>query len=397
MTESFPLPQGFTAAGVYCGIKSDARKRDLALFVSEREASAAGVFTQNRVVGAPVKVSRERVPGKARAVLINSGNSNACTGDRGVEDARWMTAETARRLDCPADQVLVCSTGVIGRFLPRESLERGFPQVVAALGHTPEHFLNANQGMLTTDTVTKQSTRELQLNGQTVRVSGAAKGAAMIAPNMATMLGVVLTDAQLTPTQADVALRTAVDHSFNCISVDGHTSTSDTVLLLANAAAGTGPLKDDDLRAICRAIDEVCQELAQAIIRDAEGAGHFVTVDVRGCRDAAEARQIAKAICDGMLVKSAITGNDPNWGRIISAAGYCGINVTEQEMSLWINGAEIYRAGTPVNFDAGAVSQSMKGGEVHLELTCTRGNSDVRYWTTDLTAEYVRLNSEYTT
>jgi glutamate N-acetyltransferase/amino-acid N-acetyltransferase len=241
MSETFPLPAGFRAAGVHCGVKKDAGLLDLAVFVSDAPCTAAGVFTQNKVVGAPVKVSRTRVPrASARAVIINSGNANACTGERGDADARWMTAELANQLGCDAEDVLVCSTGVIGRFLPLDKLKQGIPQALEQLAGTPEAFHNAARGMMTTDTVSKQAVREVEFAGQTVRISGAAKGAAMIGPNMATMLSVIMTDAALTPREADRMLREAVNQSFNCISVEGHTSTSDTVILLASGQASGG-------------------------------------------------------------------------------------------------------------------------------------------------------------
>jgi glutamate N-acetyltransferase / amino-acid N-acetyltransferase len=394
------LPQGFRTAGHACGIKSDPGKLDLSLFVSEVPATAAGVFTQNRVVGAPVKVSRERVPGEtARAVIINSGNSNACTGERGIEDARWMTAQIARLIGCPDSDVLVCSTGVIGRFLPKEKLAAGFAPVVEKLGDSPDHLVAAARGIMTTDTVHKLSTRIVEINGQRVTVTGAAKGAAMIAPNMATMLAVVMTDAALSPDEANRMLREAVDASFNCISVDGHTSTSDTVLLLANGQSGAGIPDALSIRdaGLGQAVAEVCADLAQQIIRDAEGAEHFVTIDVAGCTSRDEAARIARTVAESDLVKTAITGNDPNWGRIVSAAGYAGIAFAESECSLSMNGHALYEAGTPVAHDAAAVSDAMAGGEVHIELTFTRGDASIRFWTTDLTAEYVRLNSEYTT
>lgn len=398
-TPDVPLPIGFRAAGVHCGIKSDASRLDLSLLAADGPCSAAGVFTQNRVVGAPVKVSRSRLPrGTARGVVINSGNSNACTGDRGIADAEWMTAEVARQLGCPADDVLVCSTGIIGRFLPREKLEAGIPAVAARLASGPPALLDAARGMMTTDTVPKLATRRIEIAGRPVTVSGVCKGAAMIAPNMATMLAVVLTDAALPAFIAQGLLREAVDVSFNAISVDGHTSTSDSVLLLASGRSGAdaapGGVVDAQFR---QAVTEVCQALSQQIIRDAEGAAHFVTVDVRGLRTLAEARRIARAVCEGPLVKTAITGNDPNWGRIVSAAGYAGVEFAEPDVSLWVNGLLLYDRGTPAPFDADAASRSMASGEVHIDLQFTLGDAAARMWTSDLTQEYVRLNSEYTT
>lgn len=392
------LPLGFSAAGHACGLKSDPSTLDLALFVSDRPAAAAGVFTQNRVCGAPVQVCRERLPrGTARGVVINSGNSNACTGDRGLTDARWMTSLAAEGIGCSAEDILVCSTGVIGRLLPREKLATGIPEVARGLATGAEGFHRAARGMMTTDTRPKQATRTIEVGGKTVRISGAAKGAAMISPNMATMLCVIMTDAVVAVPALPVMLKSAVERSFNCITIDGHTSTSDTVLLLANGASGASLLGTSEADAFQGALDDVCMELSQKIIRDGEGASHFVTLDVKGLESHEAAVKIARAVCDSALVKTAITGNDPNWGRIVSAAGYSGVPFKEQECSLVVNGFPLYRAGTPIPFDEAAVSAAMKTGELHIELTFTRGSHAVRFWTTDLTAEYVRLNADYTT
>lgn len=392
------LPQGFRAAGIHCGIKKNQSKLDLALFVSDLPATAAGVFTQNQVCGAPVKVSRERVPAEAaRAVVINSGIANAATGERGIEDARWMTGCIAAELECPNEAVLVCSTGVIGNYLPRAQLAAGLISIAQQLDATPAAFLAGATGMMTTDTVPKQSVRDVSVAGGSVRVSGAAKGAAMIGPNMATMLAVVMTDADLSPEAADGILRHAVDRSFNSISVEGHTSTSDSVILLANGASGTGELNPEDIAAVASAVDQVCLELAQAIIRDAEGAEHFVTVHARGFASAADAREVCRTVCNDALVKTAVTGNDPNWGRIVSACGRTPVKLTEQNLSLRINGTRIYEAGAPTDFDASAVSATMATGEVLIEIDSDLGDCSARFWTSDLTQEYVRLNSEYTT
>ncbi|MEZ6065740.1 MAG: bifunctional glutamate N-acetyltransferase/amino-acid acetyltransferase ArgJ [Planctomycetaceae bacterium] len=392
------LPLGFRAAGAACGIKSVADRLDLALFVSDLPATAAGVFTQNRVVGAPVKVSRGRVPRlSARGVVINSGNSNACTGERGVTDAEWMTATVADLIGYDAEDILVCSTGVIGRFLPRHKLEAGLPKVAAILQPTAESFNAAARGMMTTDTVAKQVSKTITLGGRQVTLAGACKGAAMIAPNMATMIAVLMTDAALPPALADRLLRDAVKLSFNAISVDGHTSTSDTVLLLANGASGASVDSAGDIDTFRDALTEVCQQLSQAIIRDAEGANHIVTVDISGLRTDEEALEIARTIADGILVKCALTGNDPNWGRIVSAAGYTSVCFEESDVSLWVNGVPLYEAGTPVAFDESDVSRRMATGEIHIDLRFTLGEAKARMWTSDLTQEYVRLNSEYTT
>ncbi|QDT18023.1 bifunctional glutamate N-acetyltransferase/amino-acid acetyltransferase ArgJ [Alienimonas californiensis] len=388
--ESVPLPAGFSAAGLHCGVKSDPAKRDLALFVSDRPATAAGVFTQNVVVGAPVQVSRERVPtDAARAVVINSGCSNVSTGERGLADARAMTAAVAAALACDEEAVTVCSTGVIGQFLNMNAIRSGLPQVVAGLGDAPDDLRAAAEGMRTTDTFPKLSTRTVG----PVRVSGAGKGAAMIAPNMATMLAVVLTDAALAPADADRLLRAAVDRSFNRISVDGHQSTSDTVLLLANGAAGPC-----DEHAFAAALNDVCEELATDIIRDAEGATHFVTVDVTGLPSDEAATTIARSVADSPLVKTAIHGADPNWGRIISAAGYAGVPFDPGRFDLDVNGHAVCRGGVPTDFDEAIVSEAIRSNrDCTLTLNFHDGPGACRFWTCDLTAEYVRLNADYTT
>jgi glutamate N-acetyltransferase/amino-acid N-acetyltransferase len=395
----FNLPAGFRAAGVHCGIKNDPAKLDLALFVADGPATATGVFTTNLVCGAPVKVSRARLPrATARAVIMNSGNANACTGARGDDDARWMTAQVAGSLGCAEDDVLVCSTGVIGRFLPRPKLADGIPTAIARLASSPASFRDAATAMMTTDTFPKLVSRSREIAGSRFTVSGAAKGAAMIAPNMATMLAVIMTDAPLGPQRAGAALKHAVERSFNCISVDGHMSTSDTVLLFSTNTREIGLLSPADHVQIQEMIDQATTELAQAIIRDAEGASHFVTLEVRGLRTREEAYRIAKSIADSPLVKTAIAGGDPNWGRIISAAGYAGVPLREEDMTLRINGTLLYQSGAPVEFDAKRISESIRANrDVSIDLDLTLGDQSVRFWTSDLTAEYVRLNADYTT
>ncbi len=396
------LPAGFQACGTTCGIKASG-KSDLALFVSDRVSSVAGVFTQNRVCGAPVTVSKSRVPsGSARGVIINSGNSNAATGQAGIENAEAMTAAVAQQLNCEPRQILICSTGVIGVPLPMQTILSGIPHAVQQLGNSDECLKRAAEAIMTTDTFAKLTSVDIVLNGSTVGVAGVAKGAAMIAPNMATMLSVIMTDAALSSEQCDAILRFGVDRTFNCISVDGHTSTSDTVLLLANGAAGTRHNNVEQFNLIRDAVQQVCQKLSTDIIRDAEGADHFITIDVSGLSNREFAFRMAKQIADSPLVKTAITGADPNWGRIVSAAGYAGVDFDTAFLSLRINGMEVYRAGTPVPFSATDLSATLRNNrDVHLQLHLSggpcAGKEFVRFWTSDLTCEYVRLNSEYTT
>lgn len=395
--EHHQLPKGFRTAGVTSGIK-ESKLPDLALFVTDVPAVAAGVFTQNQVVGAPVIVCRERVPSEQiRAVVINSGNANACTGERGLTDARQMTSIVAEELSTNSENVLVCSTGVIGHFLPMETVGRGIRSAAAELGAQPANLLAAAKAIMTTDTTEKVVSKQVTIGDQPVTITGVAKGAAMIAPNMATMLSVIMTDCKLDASVADMLLKHAVDRSFNCISVEGHTSTSDTVLLLANGESKVAIADDKSLGQMQTALADVCQQLSQKIIRDAEGAQHFVKVDVTGMPDVVSARKVAKAVCESPLAKTAITGNDPNWGRIVSAAGYAGVTFLERDVSLTLNGVVIYEWGRPTVYDEAALSQSMASGEVTIHLEFRLGGEQVTYWTCDLTAEYIRLNADYTT
>jgi glutamate N-acetyltransferase/amino-acid N-acetyltransferase len=387
------LARGYRYAGIVSGLRSEPDRRDVAVVVSDRPATAAGVFTQNRVCAAPVQVSRARLPrADARAIVCCSGNANACTGEQGLADARRMAALVARELGCSPEQVLVASTGVIGRPLPMPILEAGIPMAVREAAPGRDALNHAAHAILTTDTGIKIATRAQP--GFTV--TGFAKGAAMIGPNMATMLGFVLTDAAVAESDLQHALKAAADQSFNCISVEGHTSTNDTVFALAN---GDGPrLAGPELAAFQDAVTSVCVELARKIAIDAEGAEHLITIDVDGCRTDAEAKQVAKTIAESALVKTAVFGADPNWGRVVSAAGYSGVSFDEKDLSLWMGDMLLYRGGTPVPFDAAAASAYLKHNrEVHFKLRFALGSGRCTFHTCDLTNEYVRLNADYTT
>ncbi|WP_425400347.1 bifunctional glutamate N-acetyltransferase/amino-acid acetyltransferase ArgJ [Aeoliella sp.] len=397
MTPHFPA--GFSGSAVHAGIKQTAGKEDVALVLSDRPAVGVGVYTQNLVCAAPVTFDRFITPSEnVRAVVINSGVANACTGDRGDEDCQKMAQLVAEACDLDDNQTLVLSTGVIGVHLPMEKIASGIQQVSKSLSSDDEALERTARGMMTTDTVTKIRGRQFELDGVKLTVTGLAKGAAMIGPNMATMLSVVMTDANVTPRDAHQALQDAVSETFNCISVDGHTSTNDTVLLLANGAAGGPVLAGRQLDAFRATLYEVCEDLAQSIPADGEGATHLVTVEVHGCRTRAEAVKIGKTIADSPLVKTAIHGADPNWGRVVSAAGYAGVPFNPHHVSLHINGLLVYERGAPVDFDEAAVSKSMaEERETSLLLILDEGSAAARFWTTDLTAEYVRLNADYTT
>jgi glutamate N-acetyltransferase/amino-acid N-acetyltransferase len=391
------VPEGFAASGVAAGIKASGNP-DIALIVADRRCAAAGTFTQNRVAAAPVQWCRSIVPtDRVRAIVVNAGNANAATGAEGLANARRMAERVARLLECEPDQVLVASTGVIGRQLPMEKVEPGIDAAFRALAEGPDGFDAAARAIMTTDTRPKVARRAIDLGERgEASILGIAKGAAMIGPNMATMLAFLVTDARVGPGQLQGMLSAAVDDSFNCISVEGHTSTNDSVILLSRQDGL--PLAGDAVRAVARAVREVCVELARAIVEDAEGATHSIEIDVAGCRDRDEAKAIALSVANSALVKTAIHGADPNWGRIVSAAGYAGVPFDESEMSLQLNGIPLYEAGAPLPFDAGAASKSLRDNRrVQIALRFTRGEASVRFWTSDLTAEYIRLNADYTT
>jgi glutamate N-acetyltransferase / amino-acid N-acetyltransferase len=398
MSEKLLIPVGFRAAGVRAGIKASGSP-DLAVLVADRPCSAAGTFTTNRIAAAPVQWDRQRVPaGDVRAVIINAGNANAATGAQGLQDVRRTAELAADRLGCRPDQVLVASTGVIGHPLPMAKVEAGLQQALDAASAEGEAFRAAAQAILTTDTKPKVVSRVTAIGDHPVRLLGLAKGAAMIGPRMATMLGFLLTDARVSPGLLQGILSEAVEESFNCISVEGHTSTNDTVLLLAGGTADRPALKGDDLKAFAALLRDACTELARMIADDGEGATHLITVDVSGCRDRETARAIARAVADSPLVKTAIHGADPNWGRIVSAAGYAGVVFQEAELSLWLNDTPLYRDGAPLPFDAPAVSALLRARrDTHIRLTLNQGTAAIRFWTCDLTADYIRLNADYTT
>jgi glutamate N-acetyltransferase/amino-acid N-acetyltransferase len=397
MTHS--IPKGFRLAGVYSGVKRNPDSNDLTLLVCDERATAAGVYTTNLICAAPVTLDRARTPSdNIRVVVVNSGNANACTGDQGDRDAQEMVRLAAEACGASEDQALVMSTGIIGEHLSMEKIATGITAAADVLGTNDESLIAAARGIITTDKDIKLASRPLTLGGREYQVTGMAKGAGMIGPKMATMLGIVMTDAPLTPTDAQTLLTSVADETFNCISVEGHTSTNDTVLLLASGAAGGPPLAGDDLAALGNAVTEVCTELARAIPTDGEGASHLITLDVCGCADREDARTIARTIADSPLVKTAATGNDPNWGRIVSAAGYAGVPFDPAKVGLSINGTMLYKDGAPIEFDAAAVSTSMRENfETHIRLQLGEGDAQIRFYTSDLTVEYIHINADYHT
>lgn len=394
------IPKGYRFSAVHAGLKSERGLLDLSLLVSDNPAAAAGVFTQNLVCGAPVQYDRQRVPCEdVRCVVVNTRYANACTGEQGIRDAEEM-ADTASKVVCgEAGKALVMSTGVIGVNLPMDKIRKGITDAASCLSVSENSFIDFAKGMMTTDTVEKYVTAQLRLeSGEVVTVSGACKGAAMIAPNLATMLAVIFTDAAIDKEVAQKLLTKAAENSFNSISVEGHTSTSDTLLLLANGAAVSGKLTGVDLERFESCVCDLCVELAVKIPSDGEGISHLVTIEVEGCADKDSAKIIARKVAEDVLVKTAIAGADPNWGRVISAVGTSGIIFDPKKLSFYLNDFELFRNGEPQKFDKKIVSNSIKNNRnTTLKLIFNEGTQKTKFWTTDLTTEYVKLNSDYTT
>ena len=392
---SVTSPVGFRAGALHSGIKSDPAKPDLALLVSDFPCVAAATFTQNRFAAAPVVLDRERIAsGQARVIVANSGNANACTGQRGLDNARQMAAWAAERVDLPAEQVLVASTGIIGHHLPMEKIRDGLNRLELAA----DGGLLAAQGIMTTDTRRKSIAVQFEIGGKPVRIGGMSKGAGMIHPNMATLLCFITSDAECDLAFARAALKTAVVESFNMITIDGDTSTNDTCVLLANGASGVrfdGCGVESAL--FQQALNEVAQYLAQAIVADGEGAERTMRVEVRGALSEREARLAARAVAGSALTKAALHGADPNWGRILCAVGYSGADCNPDLAELLIGGVTLVRDGAPLAFDEAAASAAMKADEVEIVVDLHQGGGRAVAWGCELTEAYVVENSAYST
>ena len=389
-------PAGFRAAGVHCGIKS--KGLDLAVVASDTPASVAAVFTTNLAQAAPIVVSREHVTrggGKASAIVVNSGCANACTGAEGLEHARAMAQATGAALSGDAGGVLVASTGVIGVKLDMEKVQRGITEAVAALSRDGGEA--AARAIMTTDPFPKSAAVEVNADAGSFRIGGIAKGSGMIEPLMATMLGFLTTDAAVDAALLQRALKAACDDTFNAISVDGECSTNDCVFVLANGASGVR-LEAQDFDALVDALKQVCEPLAIAIVRGGEGATKLVTVNVSGGVSSDDARRAARAIANSPLVKTAIHGGDPNWGRLVAVAGRSGARFVLDNAAVRIGGIELFKDGSPYDERAPQAAEYLKGTEISVDVDLgTGGPGRSRMWTCDLTAEYVRINAEYRT
>ena len=393
------FPEGFVAAGVRCGLKTTGE--DLALLVSDSAASVAGVFTTNRVQAACVQYSRRIIKnGTARAIIVNAGNANACNGEQGDTDNRTLAEWVSRRLNIPPDAVLTASTGIIGHRMPMDKLETGVEEAIQNLDRDSETDSRVARAIMTTDTRPKSFAVEVDSTQWVapIRFGGVCKGAGMIAPNMATMLGFLTTDARLPAPLLQEALNRAVAQSFNSVTIDGDTSTNDMCLLMASGM-GQGEIsrQSDGFEDFVEALTRVGITLAQQIARDGEGATKLVEVVVRGAATEAGAHRIARTIAESPLVKTALFGNDPNWGRILMAAGRAGVPFDPAYLDVFIGPFQVFSGGAGQDFDKDAANQYLKASDVQIVLDLNMGDEVATVWTCDYSYDYIRINAEYHT
>jgi glutamate N-acetyltransferase/amino-acid N-acetyltransferase len=395
------LPRGFRFAATACGLKKTGAL-DLAIFSSDVPASAAAVFTQNLVVAAPVTLSKKHLQlskGRMRAVVVNAGNANCATGAQGDSASLRTVEETARRLRVQPHEVFVCSTGVIGVQLPVEKILRALPSLTRNRRPSARSFVELSLAICTTDTRPKTAAASFKMAGKKVHLVGCAKGAGMIHPNMATTLAFVVTDAAISPPLLQKTLHEVTRRTFNSISVDGDTSTNDTLLVLANGEAGAPAIQKNSkaYRAFTAALEEVCQSLALQIVADGEGSQRVIEIEVRHAKSETAARRIAETIATSPLVKTAFAGGDPNWGRIFAAAGRSGVKFDPALVDIQMAGIPVLRRGQPLDFNERAASNKLLAEHVPVVVDLHAGDARARYWTCDFTAEYVRINASYRT
>lgn len=393
---SVAAPRGFWAGTAACGLKKKGGE-DLAIIFSERPAVAAAVFTQNLVFAAPVQVSREHLRNKShRAIVVNSGGANACTGVEGLKDSRHTAHLVAEYFNCDEEEVLVASTGVIGQRLDMTKIESGIREATAKLSR--QSGWQVADAIMTTDTRPKRASKRIKLNGKTVTIAGVAKGSGMIHPNMATLLSFVTTDAAISKPALNAALKLAVNHSFNRVTVDGDSSTNDTLAALANGAAENDPITKAagaDFESFTKALTDVCRDLAIQVARDGEGARKLITIHVRRAPSEREAGKIAVTVATSPLVKTAIAGADANWGRILAAAGRSGAKFDVSKVEIKIGNLTVARNGRGLSFSEERALEILKRDEVTITIDLHQGDADVTEWTCDMTEGYIRINADY--
>ena len=395
-----PAVPGFKAAGLYCGIKTDCIK-DLALIVSESPANAAAVFTKNRVVSPGVTWSRRalRKSGSCRAIIVNSGNANAVTGSKGFKDCDAITKKIAQELGIPQTEVFIASTGIIGVPLPSHKILQATPKLVSSLGGKAKNWTDASEAIMTTDLISKSDRISFSYKGKRIVIGGITKGSGMVHPNMATMLGFVFTDAVIDSKTLKMALTEAADRSFNRITVDGDNSTNDCVAILANGKAKNSTIKPGTpaYREFLKALTKLCKNLASKIVLDGEGATKFVTVRVQGGQTRKQAYLIANSVATSSLVKTAIFGEDPNWGRIFCAVGNAGADFDPDMVDISLNKNRLLKNGTPTNLPPQNLVKAMQQHEINITIDLKCGKEWEEVLTCDLSYDYVKINAEYTT
>lgn len=396
MDFSLAAPKGFLAGTAACRLKKKGGE-DLAIIFSERPAVAAAVFTQNLVVAAPVLLSREHLRHRThRAIIVNSGGANACTGQEGLDDARQTAQIVAEYFNCDDREVLVASTGVIGARLDMVKIESGVSQATAELSR--QNGWKVAEAIMTTDTRPKRASRRIKLGGQSVTIAGVAKGSGMIHPNMATLLSFVTTDAAISKPALNAALKHAVNQSFNRVTVDGDTSTNDMLAALANGAAGNDPISKTsgaDFEAFTKALTDVCRDLAIQVARDGEGARKLITIHIRHAPNEKMAHRIAETIATSPLVKTAIAGADANWGRILAAAGRSGVKFDVSKVEIKIGNLVVARNGRGLDFSEERALEILKRDDVAVTVDLHQGDAQVTEWTCDMTEDYIHINADY--
>lgn len=390
------VSRGFKAAGLKCGLKKN--KKDLALLYSEVPARASALFTTNRIQAAPLKITKEQLRnGRAQAIIINSGNANACTGEKGLEAARLMTEQTARSLKIKEKDVLVASTGIIGVPLPLDKISPGIKKLASGLKDAGG--FSAAEAIMTTDTFPKEIAVRLRVKGKEVSIGGMAKGSGMVSPHLATMLSFITTDALIAKRDLKKALKDSVAKSFNMITIDGDMSTNDMVIILANGLAENEEIKEGEksLKAFREALDFLTFSLARMLVTDGEGATKFVEIKVKNARSFQEAKKAAHFIANSTLVKTALFGEDANWGRIMAALGQAGVKLKEEKVGICLGGQVLVRGGQAAKFDEARIKKIMSGDHIPITVDLKLGRSEATVWTTDLSEDYVKINSCYPT
>ncbi|MEW6557296.1 MAG: bifunctional glutamate N-acetyltransferase/amino-acid acetyltransferase ArgJ [Elusimicrobiota bacterium] len=391
------LPKGFFVDGIHCGIKKNGKK-DLSLFYSVKPCVAAGMFTRNIFKAAPVIVSQKNIKNKISAIVVNSGCANACTGKRGIKDAEKMCELTAKNLNVKPENILVASTGVIGQFLPMDKIKNGIEKLTQEPKNSRTQELSAVEGIMTTDTFPKILSSQFSILNSDVIIWGCAKGSGMIEPNLATMLSFILTDANITKSALNKALKIAVEKSFNCLTIDGDTSTNDSVFILANCKAKNKIISEDkNFELFCNKLTKVCLELTKMLARDGEGATKLIAVNIKNAKTETDAKRIAKTVANSPLVKTAIYGNDANWGRIVAAIGRSGIDISPKRIDIAFDNLCVFRKGQPTNFSEEKVKKIISKKDVSVNINLNTGNKTATVYTCDFSEGYIKVNASYRT